>query len=377
MVEYGWFFEPVSPRLSVSVVSKSISSRREFLVSLAALTFGTIACQPKSQMPTPSAANQSPPSPPVLLYGAGATFPSFLYLRWFKDYNQQHPNIQVSYQPVGSAAGIQQFITGTVDFGASDVALTDAEIAQVSRGAMLIPTTAGSVAVVYNLPGVKTGLKLSREVLPAIFLGTITRWNDPRITALNPDIPLPDKPIVVVHRSDGSGTTATFTAHLSAISPEWKDKVGTGLNVQWTTGVGIKDNSGIAAQIQQAEGVIGYVEYAFAKQLNLSTAALQNKAGQYTQPTEETAAIALATVKLGDDLRGSVADPDGEQAYAIVTYSWLLAYKQYSDPQKATTLKAVMEWGLTEGQKFASELGYVPLPKDIAERALAALQQIG
>ncbi len=352
-----------------------MSSRREFLASLALLTFGTIACQPRSQ--TPPASTQSPATTPTLLYGAGATFPSFLYLRWFKDYNQQHPNVQVSYQPVGSAAGIQQFKTGTVDFGASDVALTDEEIAQVSRGSVLVPTTAGSVAVVYNLPGVKTGLQLSREVLPRIFLGKITRWNDPQIAALNPEVSLPDQPITVVHRSDGSGTTATFTAHLSAISPEWKEKVGTGLNVQWVTGVGIKDNAGIAAQIQQAEGVIGYVEYAFAKQLNLATAALQNKAGQYLQPTEEAAATALATVQLGDDLRGSVADPDGEKSYGIVTYSWLLAYKQYNDPKKAEALKAVMEWGLTEGQKFASELGYVPLPSDIVQRSLAALKQVG
>ncbi|MCS6812969.1 MAG: phosphate ABC transporter substrate-binding protein PstS [Cyanobacteria bacterium] len=353
---------------------KSMRSRREFLLSLATLSLGLAACQ----APSPSSSSvQSPANTPVLLYGAGATFPSFLYLRWFKDYNQQHPMVQISYQPVGSAAGIQQFITGTVDFGASDVSLTDAEIAKVSRGAVLIPTTAGSVAVVYNLSGVKTGLKLSREVLPEIFLGKITRWNDPKLVELNPGVTLPDKPITVVHRSDGSGTTATFTAHLSAISPEWKEKVGTGLNVRWVTGVGIKDNAGIAAQIQQADGVIGYVEYAFAKQLKLSTAALQNKAGKYVQPDEESAAVALATVTLGDDLRGTVADPDGEKSYAIVTYSWLLAYKQYSDSRKAEALKAVVEWGLTEGQKFATELGYVPLPADVAQRAKAALQQIG
>ncbi len=357
------------------MVTRLITSRRGFLVSLAAVALGIKACQSQTQLP------QSSPGPtvngtPISLYGAGATFPSFLYLRWFSEYSRQHPNIQISYQPVGSAAGIQQFITNTVDFGASEVTLTDAELAKVSRGAVLIPTTAGSIAVVYNLPGVESGLKLSRQVLPAIFLGQITRWNDPQIADLNPGIKLPDEKIVLIHRSDGSGTTAAFTAHLSAISPEWKEKVGTGLNVAWVAGVGIKDNSGIAAQIQQAAGTIGYVEYAFAKQLKLAIATLQNKAEQYIPLTEESVSKGLASIQLSDDLRGSVPDPDDPAAYPIVTYSWTLAYKRYDDPQKARALKDVLQWGLTEGQKFAAELGYVALPEDVVQKATAAVAQI-
>ena len=357
-------------------MSKPITSRREFLVSLAGLTVATIACQ-SSPISVPSSPSLSPATKPLLLYGAGATLPSFLYLRWFKDYNQQNPTIQISYQPIGSAAGIQQFVSGTVDFGASDVSLSDEEIAAVDRGVVLVPTTAGSVAVVYNLPGIDSGLKLSRAILPQIFLGTITRWNDPQIVALNPDLTLPDSPITVVHRSDGSGTTATFTAHLSAISPEWKEKVGTGLNVEWATGIGIKDNSGIAAQIQQAEGVIGYIEYAFAKQLNLTIASLENKAGNYAQPTDKASGEALANISLGEDLQGSAPDPDGNGAYPIVTYSWLLAYRRYNDTKKATALKEVLRWGLTEGQSLATELGYVPLPAAVIQRSIAALDQIG
>jgi phosphate transport system substrate-binding protein len=313
----------------------------------------------------------------VSLYGAGATFPSFLYLRWFKEYNTKHPNVQTSYQPIGSAAGIQQFLSGTVDFGATEVPLTDQELTQVNRGAVLIPSVAGSIAVVYNIPTVKTGLKLSRQVLPAIFLGKIKKWNDPAIVALNPGVSLPNLPITVVHRSDGSGTTAAFTAHLSAIDPDWKSTVGTGLNVAWTTGFGIKDNAGISAQIQQGEGVIGYVEYAFAKQLQLATAALENKAGQFTLPTQEATATAIATIKLSEDLRGSAADPDAANAYPIVTYSWVLAYQQYDDPKRVQALKDVLRWGLTEGQAMGIELGYVPLPDTILKKAIAVLDKIG
>ncbi|GBO53992.1 phosphate ABC transporter, periplasmic phosphate-binding protein PstS [Pseudanabaena sp. lw0831] len=340
------------------------------------------ACQGKP--PDPKETNtQAPESKPsaiataISLYGAGATFPSFLYLRWFKEYNTKNPNVQISYQPVGSAAGIQQFLSGTVDFGASEVPPTDKEISQVNRGVVLIPSVAGSVAVVYNIPGVKTGLKLSRQVLPAIFLGKIKKWNDPAIAALNPSVTLPDLPITVVHRSDGSGTTAAFTAHLSAISPEWQSAVGTGLNVSWKTGVGIKDNSGISAQIQQGEGVIGYVEYAFAKQLKLATAALENRMGQFALPTEDATAKAIATIKLSDDFRGSVADPETNDAYPIVTYSWVLAYKQYDDPKQAQALKDVLRWGLTQGQAMGSELGYVPLPDMIVKKAIAELDKIG
>ncbi|MFN5390624.1 MAG: phosphate ABC transporter substrate-binding protein PstS [Pseudanabaena sp.] len=366
---------------------KSVASRRKFLLmSAVPLAIALKACQGNPPDPTaPQATEGATPAKPsatvdsaqISLYGAGATFPSFLYLRWFKDYNKQNPNIQISYQPVGSAAGIQQFLSGTVDFGASELALTDQELAQVTRGAAMIPTAAGSVAVVYNIAGVQSGLKLSRKVLPEIFLGKIKKWNDPAIASLNPNVTLPDLPITVIHRSDGSGTTAAFTAHLSATSPEWKSEVGTGLNVSWKTGTGIKDNAGISAQVQQGEGVIGYVEYAFAKQLKLATAALENKSGQFALPTEDATAKAIATIKLSEDLRGSNADPDATDAYPIVTYSWVLAYQQYDDPKQSQALKDVLKWGLTQGQAMGLELGYVPLPEAIVKKAIAALDKIG
>jgi phosphate transport system substrate-binding protein len=370
------------------VLSRFVSTRRKLLlISAIPLAIALKACQGKppdpkadsSQTPetNPPASQVASDSPKISLYGAGATFPAFLYLRWFKDYNKKNPNIQISYQPVGSAAGIQQFLSGTVDFGASELALTDKEIADVDRGVVLIPSVAGSIAVVYNIPVANSGLKLSRQVLPAIFLGKIKKWNDPAIAALNPSITLPDMPINVIHRSDGSGTTAAFTAHLSAISPEWQSEVGTGLNVNWKTGVGIKDNSGISAQIQQGEGTIGYVEYAFAKQLKLNTIALENKAGQFTLPTEEATAKAIASIQLSEDLRGSVADPDTANAYPIVTYSWVLAYQQYDDPKQSQALKDVLKWGLTEGQTMGLELGYVPLPDAIVKKAIAVLDKIG
>jgi phosphate transport system substrate-binding protein len=358
--------------------SKFNLSRRSLILSIATVAFAITACQSQPQKPETikPEVNQTNNVKSVSLYGAGATFPTFLYLRWFKEYNQKNPNIQISYQPVGSAAGIQQFISNTVDFGASEVPLTEAELAQVSQGTLMIPTAAGSIAIIYNLPGLKSGLKLSRQILSDIFLGKITKWNNSKIAKLNPGVTLPNLPITVVCRLDGSGVTAAFTTHLSTISPEWKQKVGSGLNVNWPTGIAIKDNAGISAQIQQAEGTIGYVEYAFAKQLNLATIALENKNGQFIEPNNESTAKALATIKLSENLTGSVADPEGSDSYPIITYTWLLAYKRYDDPQKAKALKEVIQWGLTEGQKFAPELGYVALPSEVVEKASAALSQI-
>jgi phosphate transport system substrate-binding protein len=254
--------------------------------------------------------------------------------------------------------------------------MTDEEIAQVKSGVVLVPMTGGSVAVTYNLPGVESGLKLSRDVLSKIFLGELQQWNDPAIAKLNPGVTLPALPIILIYRSDGSGTTATFTAHLSAISPPWKDRVGTGLNVEWPAGVGTKSNAGVSAQIQQAEGAIGYVEYGYAQKLGLPMAALENKAGKFIEPTLDSTQKGLEAVKLAANLTGFNPDPEGENAYPIVTYSWLLLYKQHPDPAIATALKSAVQWGLTEGQKLSAELGYVPLSPDIAKQASAALAQV-
>ena len=346
--------------------------------AITALTLIVACQQPQVSLPNPADTNTSPPaSPPITLNGTGASFPLFLYERIFSEYREAvDPNLQVNYQPTGSAAGIQQVISQTVDFGASDIAMSDDEMAAVEPGIVLIPMTAGTVAIAYNLPGVESGLKLSRTTLADIFLGKLTQWNDPAIAETNPDLALPDLPITLVHRSDGSGTTATLTAHLSAISPAWQTQIGAGLNVEWPAGVGIKSNTGISAQIQQAEGAIGYVEYSYAKKLGLPIAALENQAGQFVEPSPTTGLKGLETATMPANLKVFVTDPAGTDAYPIVTYSWILAYQTYEDVAKGEALKAVLKWGLLEGQQFSEQLGYVPLPPDVVEQAVTAVEQI-
>jgi len=334
-----------------------------------------VACQqPQTEVAAPTATS---PGAPITLNGTGASFPLFLYERIFSEYRQTvNPNLLINYQPTGSAAGIQQVISETVDFGASDIAMTDTEMAQVEPGVVLVPMVAGTVAIAYNLPGIDSGVKLTRSALADIFLGQLTRWNDPAIAAANPDLTLPDLPIVLVHRSDGSGTTAVLTAHLSAISDEWETQVGAGLNVNWPAGVGIKANAGVSAQIQQAEGAIGYVEYSYARKLGMSVAAIENQAGQFIEPSPVTGKKGLEDADMPENLKVFVTDPTGAEAYPIVTYSWILAYQQYDDAAKGQALKEVLTWGLSEGQQFSAELGYVPLPESVVEQAIAAVEQI-
>lgn len=354
--------------------------RREVVLSLLAATASLSACQrgSRSGPPTPSGRDPIVRSSRdfLLINGAGATFPAPLYLRWFSDYRQVDPQLEVNYQPVGSAAGIRQFIDTTLDFAASDVAMTDAEIAEVARGVVMIPMTAGSIAVGYNLPGIPSGLKLSRSVLVDIFRGRITAWRDPQLVALNPNLEIPDLPIEVCHRSDGSGTTDTFTRHLAAIDPTWEFEIGVGMSLEWPVGIGVKGNEGMSAQMLLSEGVIGYVESVYARDLDLSVAALENQSGQFILPTPESSALALQEVELPENLRAFIPDPAGTEAYPIVTYTWILAYRQYLDPAMAEALRAVLSWGLTEGQALAQELGYLPLAESVVERGLAALQQI-
>jgi phosphate transport system substrate-binding protein len=312
----------------------------------------------------------------VQMTGAGASFPSPLYQRWFQDFNGKYPKVQINYQSVGSGAGVEQFTKGTVDFGASDTAMKDDEIQKVGdKGVLLLPMTAGSIVLAYNLPDVAE-LKLSRQVYTDILLGKIKKWNDPAIAKDNAGVKLPDQNITIVHRSDGSGTTGVFTKHLSAISPEWKSKVGDGKTVQWPAGVGAKGNEGVTAQIQQTQGSIGYVEYGYAKQNNLKFAALENKAKKFVVPNDQSAAKTLEGVKLPENLRAFISDPEGAEAYPVVTYTWLLAPKKVSDPDKAKALEAMVEYGLTEGQKISAELGYVPLPKNVVQQVAATADQI-
>ncbi len=354
--------------------------------SAAALAFSLTSCGGQTESPTASStasgtASSSASGSPVVtekvsLSGAGATFPAPLYQRWFSDFNKANPNATISYQSVGSGAGVKQFTAGTVDFGASDVAMKDDEIKAVSNGVVMLPMTAGSVVLAYNLPELKEPLKLSRAAYVGIFLDTIKTWNDPAIAKANPGVTLPSTPIKAVHRSDGSGTTAVFTNFLSAVNPAFKTKVGSGKTVNWPSGTGAKGNEGITAQVQQNKGSIGYVEYGYAKQNGLKFASLENKAGTYVEPSEKSAQATLSGVKLPDNLRAFIVDPEGKESYPIVTYTWLLAYKKYTDPNKAKALKAVIDYGVTEGQKISSELGYVPLPADVVDKVKAAANDI-
>lgn len=366
--------------------------RQALLVPLVALSLTVSACQqgggntntstttPEANTQSTTQANtqattQATTQTTISLSGAGASFPAPLYQRWFKDYNTKNPNIEISYQSVGSGAGVKQFIAGTVDFGASDGAMKPEEIAQVSKGVVLLPMTAGSIVLAYNLPGVE-GLKLSRQTYVNIILGKITQWNDPAIAADNPGLSLPDQPIQVVYRSDGSGTTEVFTKHLSAISEEWKAGPGEGKTVEWPVGVGAKGNEGVTAQIKQTQGAIGYVEFGYAKLQGLQMASLQNKSGTFVTPSSAAASKTLEAVTLPENLVAFISDPEGTDSYPIVTYTWILVYQQYDNADKAKALRDVLNWSLTEGQKISEELGYIPLPENVVSKVKAAVDTI-
>ncbi|MEH2194088.1 MAG: phosphate ABC transporter substrate-binding protein PstS [Nostoc sp.] len=375
------------PRLSVIKIHRLTAS-----ISVLALTIGLASCGGQ-QNPDSTATKETPSGTAtdttassttkldlggnIKLSGAGASFPAPLYDTWFTDLNKKYPNLQVDYASVGSGAGVEQFIKGTVDFGASDVAMKDEEIQKVpaDKGVILLPVTAGSIVLAYNLPDVPE-LKLPRAVYADILLGKIKSWDDAQIAKANPGAKLPKEAITVVYRSDGSGTTGVFTKHLSAISPEWKTKVGEGKTVNWPTGVGAKGNEGVTAQIQQTQGSIGYVEYGYAKQNSLKFAALENKGGKFIVPSEESASKTLASVTLPPDLRVFITDPEGADSYPIVTYTWILAYKKYPNAAKAKAVEAAIEYALTEGQKQATTLGYVPLPQSVIAKVAAAADQI-
>src|SRR4029077_13073950 len=293
------------------------------------------------------------------LQGAGATFPAPLYQRWIAEYTKANPDVQINYQGVGSGAGIKQFTQNLVSFGASDAAMKDEEIAAVKQGVVLIPATAGSIVLAYNLPGVES-LKLSREAYVGIFLGKIKKWNDPAIAKANEGVKLPGTAITVCERSDGSGTTFVFTKHLSIISPEFKDQVGEGTSVTWPTGVAGKGNDGVTALIKQTPGAIGYIEYGYALHNKIPFAALQNKSGAFVTATTATGEATLATTQFPPNLlRAWPSDPDGKEVYPIATFTWLLLYKKYDNAPIGETVKKFVNFGLTDGQKFAEELGYI------------------
>ncbi len=312
----------------------------------------------------------------VDLTGAGATFPYPLYSRWFNDYAQR-TNVRINYQSIGSGAGIRQVLEGTVDFGATDVPMTDAELAQARTPIVHIPTVLGAVAVTYNLPELKRPLRLSGEVLADIFLGRLTRWNDERIAALNPSVPLPNSDILVVHRADGSGTSYIFSDYLTVVSPSWAAGPGRGKDVRWPTGIGGRGNEGVAGQVKQMIGAIGYLEVVYARQNHLPVAHIQNQSGRFISPMPyeiaAAAANAMEDAAPGTDLRLSLVNARGNQAYPITSFTWMLLSPAHIGPVKSQQLVEFLQWALVNGGDMASTLGYVALPTVTSSRVLDLL----
>ena len=311
----------------------------------------------------------------IKLQGAGASFPAPLYNMWFKTYSAAHPGVQIDYQSVGSGTGVKDVIDKTVDFGASDAAMTPEEMKQVDAGVQLLPMTAGSIVLAFNVPGVDE-LKLSREAYAGIFLGKITKWNDPKIAAANPGAKLTDQNINVIVRADSSGTTLVFTKHLSAISDEFAKSPGISKMPNWPVGTKSKGNEGVASSLATTPGSIGYIEFGYARGAKLKMAQLQNKAGKFIAPSIESAQATLAAAKMPADLIAWFSDPEGDASYPIVTYTWMLFYQKYDNAAKVKTIKDVINYCLTDGQKDSEALGYLPLPAVVVEKVKAALDNI-
>ncbi|MBI4502076.1 MAG: phosphate ABC transporter substrate-binding protein PstS [Gemmatimonadetes bacterium] len=316
----------------------------------------------------------------VRLNGAGATFPNLIYQKWILTYNQEFKDAQLNYQSIGSGGGIRQFSDRTVDFGGTDAPMTDSAIAAIKGDVLHIPTVLGADVAVYNLPQVSVALKFTPAILADIFLGKLTKWNDPRIASVNPDVKLPGSDIVVAHRSDGSGTTFIWTDYLSKVSPEWLQKVGRGTTVNWPVGLGGKGNEGVAATVSQTPGSIGYVELGYALLNKMAVGQVQNKAGTFVSPTIESttaaASGAMKTMGPDTDFRVSITNPDGPDAYPIASFTWLLVRKNYDDGAKGGTLVRFVWWALTEGQSEAPPLGYAPLPKEMLPWIEARLKTV-
>ena len=308
----------------------------------------------------------APAAAQVKLNGAGATFPNIIYQDWMLAYNKAHPDVQLNYQSIGSGGGIRQFSEGTVDFGGSDAPMSDSAIAAIQGNVLHIPTVLGAVVITYNLPGVTQQLRFTPDVVADVFLGKITKWSDPRIAAANTGVKLPDQDIVVVHRSDGSGTSYIFTDYLTKVSPDWATKVGKGTSVNWPVGLGGKGNEGVSATVSQTPGAIGYIELGYAMANKQPYGALRNRDGVFIVPTlgSTTAAFAgaLKTMPATTDFRVSITDAAGHDAYPIASMTYLLVHKTYTDAAKTRELIKYIWWAETEGQARAEPLGYAPLP---------------
>lgn len=312
----------------------------------------------------------------ISLQGAGATFPYPLYSKWMSEYNKLHPHVRINYQSIGSGGGIQQVVKQTVDFGATDAPMKDSDANGAPGKLHHVPMTIGAVVISYNVPGVDKALQLDPDVIGDIFLGKIKKWNDARITASNEGLTLPDKDIAVVHRSDGSGTTSVFTDYLASVSPEWKDSVGAGKSVKWPTGLGAKGNEGVTGQIKSTPGAIGYIELAYATQNKLPFASIKNKAGKYMAPKIEAVTAAGAGQEMPDALHTSLVNPEGEASYPIAAYTYILVYEDMKDATKAKALVDFLWWASHDGQKFAAELQYAPIPEAVVKKIETRLKSL-
>ena len=311
----------------------------------------------------------------MMINGAGATFPYPIYSKWFDEYAKVDPSVRFNYQSIGSGGGQKQIMAQTVDFGASDGPMSDENLSKAPGKILHIPTVAGAVVLTYNLPG-NPSLKLDGDTIAGIFLGQIKKWNDPKLAALNPGTTLPDKDIVVVHRSDGSGTTFIFTDYLSKVSGEWKQKVGNNTSVNWPAGIGGKGNEGVSGQVKQTPGAIGYVELVYAIQNKMPFAQVKNAAGEFVKPTIESVTAAVATANIPDDFRFSMTNAPGKDAYPICGATWLLVYAQQKDAAKGKKLVEFLKWAAKDGEKMAKDLDYAPLPETVQERVLKRIDEI-
>ena len=311
------------------------------------------------------------------LNGAGATFPYPMYSKWFSEYHKAHPEVEVNYQSIGSGGGIRQVLAGTVDFGASDGPMTDEQLAQAKVKILHIPTVLGAVVPAYNIPGVSGEVKFTPEALAGIFLGKITSWNDKAITGPNPGMNFPSQPIVVIHRSDGSGTSYIFTDYLSKISGDWKGGPGKGTSVKWPVGLGGKGNEGVAGMIRQMEGAIGYVELIYAVQNKITYGSVKNSSGGFIKASLDSVTAAAASVKnMPPDFRVSITNPPGKDAYPISSFTWLLIPMQSKDQNKGKILVDMVNWCETDGQKMTAELSYAPLPESVVAKVKEAIKQV-
>jgi len=310
-----------------------------------------------------------------LINGAGATFPYPIYSKWFDEYAKVDPSVRFNYQSIGSGGGQKQITAQTVDFGASDGPMSDENLAKAPGKLLHIPTVAGADVITYNLPG-NPKLKLDGDTIVNIYMGNITKWNDPKIAMLNPGVDLPDLPVIVVHRSDGSGTTYIFVDYLSSISPVWADSVGKGTSVKWPVGIGGKGNEGVAGQVKQLSGAVGYVELIYAKQNKMPYADVKNAAGNFITPSLDSVTTAFATAKIPDDFRFSMVNALGDNAYPISGATWLLVYEQQKNAVKGKKLVEFLNWALTKGEGMASSLDYASLPENVQQRVLERIKTI-